>query len=353
MKSASAGLASHLAQDVTTLATCIRLTRKDGTEFFFTDHDRDLVISGDTYKSDVAYQRSPIASNDQLSVDNLEVTGILDDASITQVDLRGGKFDYAVVEVFLVNWADLTQGILKLRRGRLGEVIVSPKGTFQTELRGLAQAFSRTIVELRSPECRADLGDARCKIPIDPPAVQRSTAYVLGSLGNPVFVAAGIDNRIHELTTAGTTAASAPSYNSTVGGTTTDGTATFTTREAWTRVATVTAVVDRANFSVSVDEDRDVTGWFDGGLLSWTSGLNQGTSMEVKGWTKTDVDEGTIQLFLKMPFDVAIGDALVIHPGCFKRRDEDCLGKFANVINFRGEPDLPGRDAFLEVARAR
>jgi hypothetical protein len=35
---------------------------------------------------------------------------------------------------------------------------------FRAELRGLSQALSQQIVELYTPDCRADLGDARCKV---------------------------------------------------------------------------------------------------------------------------------------------------------------------------------------------
>jgi uncharacterized phage protein (TIGR02218 family) len=49
-----------------------------------------------------------------------------------------------------------------------------------------------------------------------------------------------------------------------------------------------------------------------------------------------------------MPFEVQVGDKLSIYAGCDKRR-ETCFTKFNNVINFRGEPDLPGLDAIKRV----
>jgi len=345
VKALPGGIVTHLAQTVTTLSTCFMIERRDGQEFFFTDNTRDLVVGGETYLSAVGYERTEISNNDRLSVDGLEVTGIFDNVVILDTELRAGLFDDAAIQAFAVNWANTSQGVIPLRRGRLGEVILGDKGTFRVELRGLTQALSRVIVELSTPECRADLGDSRCKIPIDPPAVQRSTAYVASP--NPDFVTAGLTNRIHECTTAGTTAASAPTYNSTVGGTTNDGTAVFTTREAWTREAVVTDVTNNRTFEIDVDEDRDVTGWFDGGLVTFVDGENAGVDMDIKTWTKTGGDLGDISLFLPMPLNVAVDDALLISPGCFKRLDEDCVTKFANAINYRGEPTRPGRDEFL------
>ena len=117
MKAASSALATHLAGEVTTLASCWRVTRKDGAEFFFTDHDRDLVVDGQVYQASTGYSRTAIANDASLSVDNLDVDGVFDAATITEEALRAGRFDHAEVRVFLVNWADLSMGALKMRRG--------------------------------------------------------------------------------------------------------------------------------------------------------------------------------------------------------------------------------------------
>lgn len=179
-KSISSALTTHLAGEVTTLATCWRVTRKDGREFFFTDHDRDLAFDGDTYLASSGYSRSAIANDAGMAVDNLDVEGVLDHEQISEQDLRAGLFDHAEVHVFLVNWADLSQGKLRLRRGWFGEVHLTDQGLFRTELRGMAQALSVRIGELYSPECRADLGDPRCRVPIEAPVIARGTPYATG-----------------------------------------------------------------------------------------------------------------------------------------------------------------------------
>ena len=63
MKAVSTGLATHLASEVTTLATCWRITRTDSAVFRFTDHDQDLVVDGEVYVASAAYSRTAI-SND-------------------------------------------------------------------------------------------------------------------------------------------------------------------------------------------------------------------------------------------------------------------------------------------------
>ncbi len=68
------------------------------------------------------------------------------------------------MRIIAVNWASLGDGELKLRRGRLGEVIAQDDGSFRAELRGLAQPLQQTVGAIYQAECRADLGDARCKV---------------------------------------------------------------------------------------------------------------------------------------------------------------------------------------------
>ena len=179
-KSVSASLEAHIDQEVTSLSTCWRLTRTDGKEYFFTDHDTDLVIDGNTYKASTGYNRTAVANNASMAVDNLDVVGILDDDSITERELRAGLFDYAEIKLFMVNWKDLSQGILRMRRGWLGEVTFTQQDIFKAELRGMTQVYSQRIGELYSPECRADLGDERCRVPIQPDLVERETAYETG-----------------------------------------------------------------------------------------------------------------------------------------------------------------------------
>ena len=163
MRTASSALVNHLAGEVTSLATCWKLTRIDGTVMGFTDYVNDLVVSGTTYVAATGATPTGIASSDQFSVDNLEVQGILSSAAITEADIGAGKYDFAAIECFSVNASNLTQGIMLYRVGWLGEVTVK-NGEFTAELRGIAQKLQQNIGEIFSPSCRATFGDARCKV---------------------------------------------------------------------------------------------------------------------------------------------------------------------------------------------
>jgi hypothetical protein len=69
MKSISTALAQHLAGEVTTLATCWQITRRDDVVLGFADHVRDLVVDGVTYRAASGYTRTAIRGTADLAVD--------------------------------------------------------------------------------------------------------------------------------------------------------------------------------------------------------------------------------------------------------------------------------------------
>ena len=79
------------------------------------------------------------------------------------MDLAAGRWDRAGVALFLVDWEDPDGERLHLVRGELGDVGVRANG-FEAELRGPAALLERAVVEQTSPECRAELGDRRCRV---------------------------------------------------------------------------------------------------------------------------------------------------------------------------------------------
>ena len=89
-------------------------------------------------------------------------------------------------------------------------------------------------------------------------------------------------------------------------------------------------------------------GWFAFGTLTWTSGANAGRITEVLAHGLT----GSLAALtlLEAPIRaLAPGDSFVARAGCDKRI-ETCAAKFANVVNFRGFPHVPGQDAVLRHA---
>ncbi len=273
MSGLMSGFGASLAGEATTLAICWRVARGDGVTLGFTTHDRALDIDGLSYASAPGMVPSAISTGDGLEVDSMEVAGALSADAITAGDLGAGRYDGAQVRVFMVDWANLARGSLPLARGTLGEVtqaLTGAGGSFTAEMRGPMAAFDRTAVEVCSPECRAELGDARCRVDLAPLTVLATAA-----------------DRI-------------------------DGT------------LAVTAAGDLARFVH--------------GRLRTLAGPNAGINARIAA-AGTD----WLEPFEPLPFTIEAGTRVELREGCDKRF-ATCRDRFANALNFRGEPHVPGGD---------
>lgn len=154
---------SFLERELTSLAFCWRVERRDGVCLGFTSHDRDLVIGGLVYRAAPGMLPSAVSVSDDFDASTLDVSGALTSDSIREPDLAAGRWDRAAVSLFLVDWEDPDGERLALARGELGDVAVKANG-FEAELRGPAALLERAVAEQTSPECRAELGDRRCRV---------------------------------------------------------------------------------------------------------------------------------------------------------------------------------------------
>lgn len=99
-----------------------------------------------------------------------------------------------------------------------------------------------------------------------------------------------------------------------------------------TGAATSASNATRTQFSHALGQ---AAGYFDLGVVTFTSGLNTGQSRTVKLHVA-----GTLTVLSAFPFAVANGDTFGIVPGCDKKQST-CSAKFANLVNFRGMPYVP------------
>jgi hypothetical protein len=520
-----APLNTIIASGSASLGTLFEIGRRDGGVVRLTDSDQDAPVAGKLFVSAAGYERSAMSIREGFAVDELEIKGQFDPLGFTEADISDRLYAGASYKLWVFSPADISAGIGLLMSGKLGRVVPKPDGTFVAELRSKKDRFRQKITAEYQYECRAQLGDDRCKIPLAPFEVARSSTYFVNDfvrvpthasapariavpILNPSFnsvtgskpddwtetagtveavtddllllpaegsrfvqgaaavsqfaidqtvsiqslgisdatidlgqvfasvhvrrgtggeaqrglgrflvealdgsanaigvvydsgfehiareggwdrrgvtespipaltrslrvecdgrrrsgtrpstafdnIAIAIydvtatplgqplwENRIYECTTAGTTAGSAPTYDETVGNTTTDGSAVFTTREAWMREAVIASVTDQRIFGITVADPRAVDDWFSYGVAHWESGASVGLGMEVKNFTQTG---GVVELFLPMRRTLAVGDKLRIFPGC-PRYLTICKDKFDNVIDYRGFPHVPGND---------
>jgi uncharacterized phage protein (TIGR02218 family) len=224
--------------DATELQVCWHIMRRDGVELFGTECDEDLTVTdtssgyAGTYLAAAGITGSDIRSTAEMDPDNLEVTGALQDEDdalylldLTASDLEAGLFDNAAAVTFLVKASDPDLYQHVLRCGWLGHTVRTAEGQYRTELRGLTQALSQTILRSYSTGCQWELFDENCKV--DP--------------------------------------------------------APFTLASA---VASTGA--SRRAFDVTVGLNTQ-PGQVPGGKLTWTSGLNTGYQMEVKTYADPTV----------------------------------------------------------------
>jgi uncharacterized phage protein (TIGR02218 family) len=110
---------------------------------------------------------------------------------------------------------------------------------------------------------------------------------------------------------------------------------------AFHAAGTVTTLAGSAIFHASgIGTFAD--GWFTAGKLTFASGLNSGLAVEVKVHRLDDAGV-LIELWQQMPEPIAAGDTFVVSAGCDKRF-ATCRDRFANTVNFRGFPHIPGND---------
>jgi uncharacterized phage protein (TIGR02218 family) len=132
--------------------------------------------------------------------------------------------------------------------------------------------MDRPVVEQTSPDCRAELGDKRCRVDM---AVR-------------------------------------------------------------VRVTRVVAVPDEIRIEAAeASLEPNAYGY---GRLRWISGGNSGLDSQLLASSGP-----VLTLREPPPFAAAVGDIIEISEGCDKQF-ATCKGRFANSVNFRGEPYLPGMD---------
>ncbi|NEY91779.1 DUF2163 domain-containing protein [Tabrizicola oligotrophica] len=89
-------------------------------------------------------------------------------------------------------------------------------------------------------------------------------------------------------------------------------------------------------------------GWFTSGTLTWTSGANVARITEVLAHG-LDGSIASLTLLEAPVRAIAEGDSFIAWAGCDKRI-ATCGARFANTVNFRGFPHIPGQDAVLRYA---
>lgn len=254
-----------------TLCNLLKITRVDTTEIGLTDLDIDVVHAGNTYLTAAGYTPTSYSSNDQLSVNNVDIEGVLATAGVQRADIAAGLYDGARIDWYVYDYEAATLN-RHAASGHWGEASIHHgSGKYVAEFRGLTQKLQQNTGEVISSTCLAKLGDSRCGV------------------------------NVALLTVTGD----------------------------------VDSASDRRNFIAT--ELTEAAGYWNGGLVTFTSGDNDTYSMEVKSHTSG----GNIELFLSMPNGITATDTFSIEPGCDLTL-ATCRDTYDNVINRRAFDFLPG-----------
>lgn len=300
-----ARLASLNLSNTHRYATMWRITRKDGTIFRFTDHDRDLPFEGNDYFAAIGFNVSATQRQAGLQEQNKEAQGLIlpeGFGGVTYEDLRGGKFRQAEIVEYLVDWQYPWAGAF-----------------YETKYLVMDMAFDGTM-------WRAELvGQAKyLRMPVGK-TYNRNCRHVFGS---------GVsDGDPHDKCGFSLSSGTAP-----IGA----GGATVAVRANFTITAVGNARV-KFNADLSAYAD-DAFKW---GLCKFTSGNNNNLEVEVA----TSVGS-TVTLFLDVPYDIEVDDTVQLTAGCDKTF-ATCNTVFSNKQQYGGFPDIPGADRAILIPNAR
>jgi len=318
MKTISYNFQNHLLRSVTTCAFLIRITRKDGEVYCFTDHDRDILFGGQVFESNIGLDMvSVIRSLSSMEIDSADLKFIYDQSGISRADVMSRKFTGATMETWVVNWADPDAQNIQRYTGVLGKPVIGDLDC-SFDVPGLSQNLKKRIGEITSQSCRAELGDSRCGINL---VRFTEKAVVIGVSGNYCFAAEIIEQ--HYSNASRTLTVHASTYN--VGG------------SDWFTNGLVVwdADLDETGFTEAVNGDQ----------------LNDGATAKIQKYNIVSWPGlgscPTFYLAESADFEIQVGDKFRAISGCLKS-PLACQNKFDNYKNYRGEPNLPGPDAAQE-----
>lgn len=291
MRTVPALLQAHLDTVDTTTTRLLKITLKSGAVHGLSMLDRNVSYDDGEYEGEIDYiatngfDASTLSADIGYSVDNSEGYALVSDLvpGITTAMADAGELDDATWVCYLVNYEDLSQGHVILDAGDLGEVRTKHGMIWIPELLSYVMRLRQPIGGVWSRTCRA----------------------IFGSPANSQ-TGCGID--LTPLWING-------------------------------QVLTVGAESDRAfEGDTILDSSSNVTP--QPGRVQWLTGVNAGREYAVE-----EIDGDEVTLSEPTLYAIEVGDTYRIRPDCKKQYVRDCIGVWANGLNFKGEPYIPVGDA--------
>jgi len=288
------------------VATCWKIEQQlanNSATYRFTDWPETLLVAEgnvpgvtQTYTPTDGLNGSARRRDVDLSQNNFETQGIISSTAIKHEDLVGRKFDNAKITEYLVLVDVAWKGVITFDVYYIDTVKFDGQ-VWQAQCKGVSSQIGEAYGELWSPTCRVEVfsqGPGKCN-------------------ANPA---------------------------------------------AWTFTSDIgTIYEDRLSF-LATDLNAPDTTLADGKLI-WTSGKNAGFISEVKTQTLVlPAGHSNLTLQTRTPLPFTLGDTFTVTAGCNKlpgigesAANGHCLHRYNNLINFQGEPTIPGRDAAVRGSR--
>ncbi len=110
------------------------------------------------------------------------------------------------------------------------------------------------------------------------------------------------------------------------------------------RPSVVARVMNPSQFAIEA-LNAPQADWFSFGIVKWLDGENVGQTHRIVQYFRSGVED--VVTLAELPAKpIAIDDTLELLAGCNKTLDH-CADKFANSVNFRGCPFMPGNDLII------
>lgn len=291
----------HVA-DWQTRTFCVRIEpANDSPIIRLAGYPVDLKMSnGEVYQTENGYEFSGYGSTATFASASIDLSGILQDGSISETDLKSGVYDNARLYLFATSWADPIEDEEPIALCFFGKVdFVDERYTVQ--LMGAIDALSQSTGRTYAPTCPHVLFDETLDGRVLPWSQSKCTGPRAAQDG-PLLA----DFKV---------------------------------------TGTLTSVTDQYVFA---DSSRgEAADWFAYGAIRFTSGPNAGLKpIEIKSYTAL----GVIQLHEAMFYLPEVGDTYEMIPGC--RKDATtCKNKYSNKINFGGHDHMPPPTVYSQVGR--
>lgn len=177
--------------ELTSLALCWRLERKDGAGIGFTSHDRMLLSEGSAYQPTPGMVPAAVTRSLGLDPHSGEASGAMSADALDSADLALGRWDGAGVRLTALDWQAPGAAPVALLGGEIGNVSVEGE-KFTADLRGAAARLQEPVCPATSAECRAQFGDRKCRVDL---AGRTASATVVAANDGELVLDTALDER--------------------------------------------------------------------------------------------------------------------------------------------------------------